>query len=85
MSEIQATLQIGKNGLTAAIFENIKNFFKKHRDVKIILLKSAGHDKKTAKEIAEKIQAELGEKYTYKIVGFTIFLKKWRKVQNDKK
>ncbi len=83
MGEIQATLQIGKNGLTAAILENIKNFFKKHRDVKVILLKSAGHDKARVKEIAEKIQSELGEKYTYKIVGFTIFLKKWRKVQKE--
>jgi RNA-binding protein YhbY len=83
MSTIQATLQIGKNGLTPAILEIIKARFKAYRDIKIILLKSAGHNREKAKEIADKIHAELGNKYTYKIIGFTIFLKKWRKEIND--
>ena len=79
MKSNQAILQIGKNGLTSGIIENIKNCFKTHENVKVCLLKSAGHDKATAKKIAEQIQEELGKKYTYRIVGFTIFLKKWRK------
>jgi RNA-binding protein YhbY len=78
----RASIQVGKNGLTSGIVENIKNCFKTHNDVKICMLKSAGHDKKKVKEIAEKIQTELGKKYTYKIVGFTIFLKKWRKARS---
>jgi len=82
MSTIQATLQIGKNGLTPAILENIKSRFKVYRDLKIILLKSAGHDREKTKEIADAILAELGNYYTYKIVGFTIFFKKWRKPVN---
>lgn len=82
MKQIQAQLQIGKNGLTPGIIENIKNCFKTHNNIKVCLLKSAGHDKKTVKEIAEKIQKELGNKYTYKVIGFTIFLKKWRKARN---
>ena len=79
MKSNQAVLQIGKNGLTSGIIENIKNCFKTHNDVKVCLLKSAGHDRKKVREIAEQIIEELGKKYTYKIVGFTIFLKKWRK------
>jgi len=79
MSEIQATLHIGKNGLTEGILSSIKANFKNHNDVKIIVLKGAGRDRKTTREIAEKIRAELGKKYVFKIIGFTIFIKKWRK------
>ncbi len=81
MNLLQSTLQIGKNGLTPEVLETIKIHFKKRASVKIVLLKSAGHDRAKTKEIAEKIQAELGKNYTYRIVGFTIFLKKWRKEQ----
>jgi RNA-binding protein YhbY len=79
MRSNQAVVQIGKNGFTSGTIVIIKNCFKTHNDVKVSLLKSAGHDKETVKEIAEKIVEELGKKYTYRIVGFTIFLKKWRK------
>ena len=81
MSKFQATLQIGKNGLTDGIIENIKTCFKTRENVKICLLKSAEHDREKVREIAEKIQQELGKKFTYRIIGFTIFLKKWRKVK----
>ena len=53
--------------------------FKKREDVKICVLKSAGHSKENIKKIAEEIKKELGNNYTYRMVGFTIFLKKWRK------
>lgn len=81
MSNWQATFQIGKKGLTSGVIGSIKTGFKTHNDAKICILKSAGHDKQTAKEIAEKIVSELGNKYTYKIIGFTIFVKKWRKAR----
>lgn len=77
----QTTMQIGKNGLTEGIVETLKVNFKKRESVKIVLLKSAGHDREKTREIAEKIKQELGKNYTYKIIGFTIFLKKWRRVQ----
>jgi len=79
MNKGQATLQIGKNGLTAGVIENIKTFFKTREAVKICMLKSAGHNREKVREIAKKIQGALGDKFTYRIVGFTIFLKKWRK------
>jgi RNA-binding protein YhbY len=82
MSYLQALLQIGKNGLTDEFLKNLKFVFKKHEDVKINILKSAGHTKENVKDIADKIKAELGDHYTYKIVGFTIFFKKWRKAKS---
>ncbi len=77
-----STIQIGKNGLTPGTFEIIKNSFKTRENVKAVLLKSAGHTKTHVKEIASKIQEELGNHYTHKIIGFTISIKKWRKPRN---
>lgn len=82
MNKGQATLQIGKNGFKDGTIEALKNCFKTRENVKVCLLKSAGRDKEKVREIAEEIQGELGKKFTYKIVGFTIFLKKWRKVKS---
>lgn len=82
MNKGQATLQIGKNGLNSGIIKNLRLCFKDRESMKVVLLKSAGHTKENVKEIAEKIIEELGNKYTYRIVGFTIFLQKWRKVRS---
>jgi len=79
MKSLQATIQIGKNGLTSGIVETIKKAFKNRGSVKIHLLKSAGHDREKVKEIAEKIQQELGKKYAYRILGFSIFFRKLKK------
>jgi len=76
MKSLQATIQIGKNGLSSGIIEAVKNCFKNRRNVKIHLLKSAGHDKAKMREIAEQIQEKLGKKYIYRILGFSIFFRK---------
>ena len=72
-------IQIGKNGLTEGTIELLKTAFSSREGVKVHVLKSAGHDREKVKEIGEKIINELGLNYTYKILGFTLFLKKWRK------
>lgn len=72
-------MQIGKNGLTAGFFEALKNAFNIHKDVKISVLKSATRSKQEVEKIANQILNALGKKFTYKIVGHTIFIKKWRK------
>ena len=77
----QATIQVGKNGVTEGFIEILKNTFKERTNVKIHLSKSAGHTKDKVKEIAEKLKEKLGNKYTYRIIGFSIFLKKWRKAR----
>lgn len=75
----QTTLQIGKNGLTEGIIENLKLAFTTHKVVKISVLKSAGHEREKVKQMAEEIVSKLGKKYTYKIIGFVIIVMKFRK------
>ena len=77
----QASIQIGKHGLIPGVIESLENAFKKHDIVKIHVLKSAGHTKENIKEITEKLKSRLGEKYLFRIVGFTIFIKKLRKIR----
>ncbi|MDP2628466.1 MAG: YhbY family RNA-binding protein [Nanoarchaeota archaeon] len=72
-------IQLGKQGLTENFIGSLRNIFKTHENVKISVLKSAGHDKKKVKEYSEKILEKLGKKYTARNIGFTISIKKWRK------
>ncbi len=73
-------MQIGKNGLTDNFIEALKHVFGTHDTVKVSVFGSATHEKEEVKAMAEKIIAQLGKKYTYKLVGFTISLRKWRNV-----
>jgi len=75
----QTSMQIGKNGLTEGIISWLKNAFKTHELVKVSVLKSGGHEKEKVKEMADKMVSELGRNFTYRIVGFTINVRKWRK------
>ena len=75
----QSEIQIGKNGLTEGIIENLKTIFTTHKVVKISVLKSARNSKDDVKKIAEEIVEKLGKKYTYKIIGFAIIVMKFRK------
>lgn len=75
----RSQIQLGKNRITDKFAETLKNHFKKHENVKVSVLKNAGHDREKIKEYSEEILEKLGRNYTAKIVGFTIFIKKWRK------
>jgi RNA-binding protein YhbY len=72
-------VQLGKQGITKNFIDTLKSNFKTHENVKVHVLKSAGHDKKNVKEFSEKILNELGKNYTARVIGFTIAVKKWRK------
>jgi len=50
-------------------------------NVKISVLKNAGHEKSKVKKYSEEILNHLGKNYTARIIGFTIIVKKWRKEQ----
>lgn len=75
----QLDVQIGKNGITPNFLESLKNDFKNHTNIRISVLKSAGHEKEKVKEMAEEILGELGNNYTARVIGFTIAVKKWRR------
>ncbi len=79
----QINIQLGKKGLTKEFLDDLKKRFdNKVKNIKVSILRSARENgKKDVKNYAEKIINFLGEKFTYRIVGFSIFLKKWRKAR----
>ena len=68
--------QIGKNGINDGLIENLNRTFKKHKMMRIVVLKNAVRDKEKVKEMAEEIRTRLVGKYNYRIIGFTIAMKK---------
>lgn len=74
-------MQLGKQGISDNFISTLKNNFKKHDNVRVSILKSAGHDKDKVKEYSEEIVNKLGTNYTARIIGFKIILKKWRKAR----
>ncbi len=79
MKKPQITIQVGKQGVTPGLIENIKKAFNGRVMVKLNVLKSAERDREKTEELGKEIVEELGKNYTYNRIGFTIFLKKWRK------
>ena len=79
MKKPTVKFQIGKKGLTKNFIDVLKTAFSTRKSITVVILKNLGHKKENIKEIAEKIVGSLGKNYVYKIVGFTIFLKKFRK------
>ncbi len=74
-------MQIGKNGVSENLIETLKTAFKNYENIKIHVLKSAGHNKEKVREYSSEILSKLGKNYTSKIIGFTIVVKKWRKAR----
>jgi RNA-binding protein YhbY len=76
MSGGVAKFQIGKNGLTSGAIESLHLAFKTRKVVRITVLKSAFSERGNIKEIAEEISKKLDGKYNFKIIGFTIVMKR---------
>ena len=73
-------MHLGKNGITANFIETLKSHFKNHKNIRISVLKSATRDREKLKKNALDILENLGKNYTARIIGFTIVVKKWRKI-----
>ncbi len=83
-----STMQLGKKGITDNFINTLKGHFKKNKNVKISVMRSILPEKGGKKEVqkySEKIISLLGKNYTSRVVGFSIFIKKWRKPPADKK
>jgi len=76
---IQSHVQLGKSGVTENFIKTLQDHFRKHDMVKVSVLKNAGREREKIHGFAEEILKILGKNYTAKTIGFTIFLKKWRK------
>ena len=74
-------MQLGKNGLTENFIQTVKFNFEKHDNVRISVLKSAGHEKEKIKGYSEELLDKLGKNYTSRLIGFKIIIKKWRKAK----
>jgi len=79
-------IQMGKNGLTQNFIDNLEKTFKKHELVKISVLKSACRNREELKsrslELCSELKKRLNKKFTCKIVGYTLNIKKWRKLNS---
>lgn len=78
------TIQIGKNGVTPGVFELLRNGFKERENIRVCVLKAGTRDKEEVILMAKKLVGGLGANYSYRTVGYTIFLKKWRKIPKKK-
>ena len=74
-------IQIGKNGVSDNLIGTLESHFKNHENVKVVFLKTSTRDRKKIKSSADEIVDKLGKNYTYRILGFTVFIKKWRKAK----
>ena len=76
-------IQLGKKGLTSEFIKDIERRLEKHRNatIKISVLKSARESKEDVKKYMDELIGKLGEKYTARTLGFSIFLRKWRKAR----
>lgn len=74
--------QIGKSGVTEGTIDSLALAFKKHRQIRISVLKASGRTKETMPEIAEKITEGLKKRHNEtcytRIIGFTLILTKGR-------
>ena len=81
----QGRFQIGKSGVTDGVIDSLLLVYKTHKHVRISALKSSGRDKASIKLMADDIAAKLAAKsdsiYDYKIIGFTMIMKKHPKLK----
>jgi len=83
----QKETQLGKNGITQEFVKDIEKRLEKDRNItmKVSVLKSARPEGKVdVKKYADELLKKLGEKYTVRTMGFSIFLRKWRKARTSK-
>jgi|APSaa5957512622_1039677.scaffolds.fasta_scaffold43322_4 RNA-binding protein YhbY len=73
--------QIGKKGLTTEFVEQMQKTFEKSEMVKIDLLQSSTRDKAEADKLGEDLINKLGNKFTFKRIGYTLVVRRWRKAQ----
>jgi RNA-binding protein YhbY len=72
---------MGKKGLSPSFIEQVKKIFNDEEVLKISILKSACRDKKEATIMADSLVEVLGKKYSYKLIGYVLTVRKFRKVQ----
>ena len=83
----QKEIQLGKNGITQEFVNDIEKRLENDRNItmKVSVLKSARPEgKDDVNKYSKELVKKLGEKYTVRTLGFSIFLRKWRKARTSK-
>ena len=70
--------QIGKAGVTQGSIDSLVLAFKKHKQVRVSLLKSSGRNRENMPKFAEEIKVGLEKdtksSYKVRIIGFTVIV-----------
>lgn len=74
-------MNMGKNGLTPGFLGQLKKEFEHESLIKVVILPSATRDREIAKKMTQEIKDFLGEKYTARLIGYTVTVQKWRKIK----
>ncbi len=79
----ETKFQIGKAGLTPGVLQSLRLALTNRKSARISVLKSLNRNKEKVKQIAEEITNNLGAKSSYRIIGFTIILKRKSRFKDD--
>ncbi len=72
----ESRFQIGKNGLTQGVIDSLNLGLKTHDQIRISCLKSLERNKQNLIQMATEIANKVNYHCKYKIIGFTIILRK---------
>ncbi len=76
MSRGVVTFQIGKAGINPALIEQLNNLLEHHKHIRISALPSSRRNRDSIHQMAEKLTKNLSSHCEYRIIGFTIALRK---------
>ena len=71
-----ARFQIGKAGISPGVITTLATLLQTHKFIRISALKNSGRDRDSIKAMAEQLIAQLPWPCSYKVIGFTIVLRK---------
>ena len=74
----ESSVQLGTQGVSDNFIGMLEGHFQNHRIVRVSVLKNARKNKEDVKVHAEEIIKRLGSRYKYKMIGFTIILRKMK-------
>ncbi len=79
----QIEIQLGKKGLTQEFLDELKKRFDKReiKNIKVHVLQNARESREDVRIYSKEIIKYLGNKFSSRIIGFSIFLKKHKKEQ----
>lgn len=84
MSQGAVTFQIGKAGITPSVIEQLNHILEHHKHIRISALPASGRNRESIKKMAETLVASLATPCEFRVIGFTIALRK-RASQPNKK